>query len=255
MKLAYRKIGSGKPLLILHGLFGQSDNWNSLAKQIANQNFEVFTIDARNHGLSPHHSDMNHQVMAHDVFEFLNEHHIHNPIIIGHSMGGKTALFFDILYPNLISKNIIVDIAPKKYSPHHQTIFEALMAVNLNKIKSRKEAEQILQLKITEPGVIQFLLKNLYWLETEMPQLAWRFNLTDIIKNYPLICEHIPEQPTSTETLFIRGELSKYILDEDVIEIKKQFTQSEFITIPKTGHWVHAEQPQLFLEALFQFIL
>jgi pimeloyl-ACP methyl ester carboxylesterase len=161
MKLAYREFGVGQPLIILHGLFGQSDNWNTLAKRFAEKNFHVFTIDQRNHGLSPHSDVWNYESMATDLKEFIDTHHLQNPILLGHSMGGKTLLFFELLFPNVAQKLIIVDIAPRVYEPHHDAVLKALNAVDFSEINTRKDAEAILNHDISDFGTKQILLKNI----------------------------------------------------------------------------------------------
>ena len=163
MKLFYRKIGSGQPLLILHGLFGQSDNWNSLAKLFAEKGFEVFTIDLRNHGLSPHDDEWDYETMSKDVLELITDCNLQQVDLIGHSMGGKVAMRLAIDYPELINKLIVVDISPKYYPIHHQSVLEALNAVDFSILKTRKEAETVLSNYITDFGTKQFLLKNIYW--------------------------------------------------------------------------------------------
>lgn len=254
MKLAYREFGEGRPLLILHGLFGQSDNWNTIAKQIAENGFQVFTIDQRNHGLSPHSNEWSYELMATDLHDFINEHKLQNLILLGHSMGGKTVLFFEMLFPNISFKNIIVDIAPRHYEPHHSEVLNALNAVDFTEINTRKDAEAIMNHYISDYGTKQFLLKNIYWKEDETKQMAWRFNLEVISKNINSIGIETPFYKSNTPTLFIKGGNSNYITKEDEVDIKNRFTDCHIITIEKAGHWVHAEQPNLFLESVLEFI-
>ena len=156
MELAYREYGNGQPLLILHGLFGQSDNWNSLAKRFGEHGFKVFAIDQRNHGLSPHSNIWDYQSMAQDLKEFLDTHQLENVILLGHSMGGKTVLFFEELYPSIADKLVIADIAPRAYEPHHDAVLKALNAVDFSEINTRKEAEHILNQYISDFGTKQF---------------------------------------------------------------------------------------------------
>ena len=179
MELNFKKLGAGEPLIILHGLFGSLDNWMTLAKQWS-KSFEVYLVDQRNHGQSPHSIEFSFELMAADLMELIQAEKINNPIILGHSMGGKTAMEFAIRHPELVKQLIVVDIAPVKYEVHHYTIIDALKNVPLNEIGSRKEAEVFLAEKISEFGIRQFLLKNLYWIEKD--KLAWRFNL-DVINN------------------------------------------------------------------------
>lgn len=254
MKLAYREFGTGQPLIILHGLFGQSDNWNSLAKRFAEQGFHVFTIDQRNHGLSPHHDVWNYRVMAEDLKEFIDSHQLLKPILLGHSMGGKTVMFFEMMFSGMADKIIVADIAPKRYEPHHDAVLKALHAVDFSEINTRKDAENVLGQYITDFGTKQFLLKNIYWKEDESKQMAWRFNLDVIAKEYDNVSDTIPEGNSSVDTLFIRGEKSNYILDSDLIEIEKHFPNYVLKTIENSGHWVHAEQPEAFFKTVIEFI-
>ncbi|MBC7862739.1 MAG: alpha/beta fold hydrolase, partial [Bacteroidia bacterium] len=182
MTLFSRKYGAGKPLVILHGLFGQSDNWNTLSKKFAENSFEVFTVDLRNHGLSPHSDEWSYESMAQDLKEFIVENNLEKPFLIGHSLGGKVLMFFEMMFPDIAEKIVVVDMAPKAYPPHHNEALKALMAVDLEKVSSRKDAENKLNEFALDFGTKQFLLKNLYRLtETENQKLfGWRFNLKTI---------------------------------------------------------------------------
>lgn len=253
MKLFYRKFGQGQPLIILHGLFGQSDNWNSLAKQFSEQGFEVYIVDQRNHGLSPHSDEWNYKVMSEDIFELIDDLKLQNVILLGHSMGGKTVMQFALDHENMLDKLIVADIALKYYPLHHQIVLQALEAVDFKTIKTRREAEDILNTYITDFGTKQFLLKNIYWKENG--ELAWRFNLDVIIKKIENIGEATPnENSCNTPTLFIRGEKSNYILDEDLDMIHEVFPRSMLETISDAGHWVHAEKPKAFYDCVINFI-
>lgn len=254
MKLAYREFGTGQPLIILHGLFGQSDNWNTLAKRFAEKGFHVFTIDQRNHGLSPHSEVWSYEAMAQDLKEFIKEHQLQNVILLGHSMGGKTVMFFEQLFPNSAQKLIVADIAPRAYEPHHDDVLKALNAVDFTEINTRKDAEVILGQYISDFGTKQFLLKNIYWREDETKQMAWRFNLETITKEYNSIGIVVPNFSSATKTLFIRGEKSNYISDNDMIDIRNRFLDVELKTIANSGHWVHAEQPEAFFNCVLDFI-
>ena len=254
MKLAYREFGNGQPLIILHGLFGQSDNWNTLAKRFAEKGFHVFTIDQRNHGLSPHSNEWTYEAMASDLNEFIETHDLLHPILLGHSMGGKTVMFFEMMYPNITKKSIVVDIAPKAYKPHHDAVLKGLNAVDFTEINTRKDAEAILNEHISDIGTRQFLLKNIYWREDETKQMAWRFNLTTITENYNNVGVAVLEGKSTANILFIRGQKSDYVLDADFNLIQKQFINSQLKTIDNSGHWVHAEQPDAFYNCVIQFI-
>lgn len=254
MKLAYREFGTGKPLIILHGLFGQSDNWNTLAKRFGEKGFHVFTIDQRNHGLSPHSDVWNYEVMAEDLKEFIETHQLTDPILLGHSMGGKTVMFFEKLFSGIASKLIVSDIAPREYELHHEAVLKALNAVDFSEINTRKEAEAILGQYIPDFGTKQFLLKNIYWREDETKQMSWRFNLKTITKEYNNIGVKVSAFKSDTTTLFIRGEKSNYITDADENEIALYFSNYQLKTISNSGHWVHAEQPEAFFNCVVDFI-
>ncbi len=254
MKLEYREYGKGQPLLILHGLFGQSDNWNTLAKAFAENGFHVFTLDQRNHGLSPHSNVWDYEAMAEDLKEFIEEHQLKNVILLGHSMGGKTVLFFEWKYPEIASKIIIADMATREYEPHHNIVLKALNAVDFNAIKTRKEAEAVLNNYIEDFGTKQFLLKNIYWKDNNNNQMAWRFNLKVIDQLYDNVRIAVPEFVSQTKTLIIKGEKSDYINKQDIEDYKLRFPESRFVTIPNAGHWVHAEKPKEFFECVYEFI-
>lgn len=259
MKLFYRKIGEGKPLIILHGLFGQSDNWNSIGKQLSELGYAVYLVDVRNHGQSPHSDSWNYQVMSDDVLELINDCGLSKNgevILLGHSMGGKVAMQFAIDHQKLLDKLIIVDIAPKYYQPHHQNIIKGLLSVDLNQLKTRKEADAILSEYIQDIGTKQFLLKNLYRNDdTSENEYSWRFNLEVISSQIETIGESLSEGATSnTPTLFIKGSKSNYIHNDDLELIQKVFPKSILETIDDAGHWLHAEKPKAFLEAIIKFI-
>lgn len=255
MHLFSRKAGSGKPLVILHGLFGISDNWNSLAKRWA-ESFTVYTLDLRNHGQSPHAEEFDYTVMAEDVIEFFGDEKLQEVVLLGHSMGGKVGMRLALDFPQALSKLIVSDIAPKKYAEHNRNVVDALLKVQPEKLSSRKEAEAILAQQNLDNGTIQFLLKNLFWKdETDgSKHLAWRFNLDVIDRKLSVVSEATDSPaPCDVETLFIRGDRSHYIKDEDFAEIKRIFPSSEIVTIPNAGHWVHADNPQAMYEAVMRF--
>jgi pimeloyl-ACP methyl ester carboxylesterase len=254
MKLAYREFGQGQPLIILHGLFGQSDNWNTLAKRFGDSGFHVFTPDLRNHGLSPHSEEWNYEVMANDISEFIKDHGILNPVLLGHSMGGKTVIFFEKLFPGIAKKLVVADIAPRAYEPHHELVLKALNAVDFSDINSRKDAEVILSQFIPDFGTKQFLLKNIYWREDETKQMAWRFNLSVISSRYDSIGVAVPAFKSLIPVLFIQGEKSNYINSQDEKDILNYFPNYELEVIPNSGHWVHAEQPEIFFKTVLDFI-
>jgi esterase len=252
MKLNFKKIGEGEPLVILHGLFGSLHNWLTLAKKLGNH-FEVYLVDARNHGQSPHSEKFNYDVMADDLYEFLMHHNIVDPIILGHSMGGKTAMQFAMNYPTRLIKLIVADIAPKPYPVHHMSIIEGMLSLNFNEITTRKTADNKLSKHINDASTRQFLLKNLYWVEKE--KLAWRFNLPVIDRDIEIIGQGLQNIETFDKpTLFIRGKKSNYITENDYEPIASIFPNSSIKSID-SGHWVHAEKPQEFLDLLTSFLI
>ena len=253
MKLNYKQFGTGQPLVILHGLFGSLDNWQTLARQFGDF-FSVYILDQRNHGQSGHSHEWDYQIMAEDLNEFFEDHSLNNAILLGHSMGGKTAMQFAIKHPEKLQKLIIADIAPKEYVPHHQKIIESLSAINFNQITSRNEAEEQLNKHISDFGTRQFLLKNLYWKDLENKKLGWRFNLEVIAEKINEVNKGIPENAhCDIPTLFIRGAKSDYITDDDLELISAIFSDVKLETIDNAGHWLHAEQPERFKEIVLNF--
>lgn len=254
MKLAFREFGTGHPLIILHGLFGQSDNWNTLAKNFSEKGFRVFTLDQRNHGLSPHSDIWDYEAMAGDLKEFIDEHHLEKPILLGHSMGGKTVMFFEMLYSGIASKLIIADIAAREYPAHHAEVLNALHAVDFDFVKTRKEAEAVMNAYIPDFGTKQFLLKNIYWKDSQANEMAWRFNLKVISAQYDHVRVPVPMYTSNADCLIISGENSDYINANDLENFKSRFPKSQHISIAGAGHWVHAEKPKDFFECVLNFI-
>lgn len=252
--MLYSKIeGSGKPLIILHGFLGMSDNWKTLGTQYATEGFQVHMLDLRNHGRSFHSDEFNYQAMAADVLNYCIENNLENLAIIGHSMGGKVAMLFATTYPEKVDKLIIADIGPKYYSPHHQDILAGLNAVDFSTKPDRTQVDEILKTHISDFGTRQFLMKSLYW--KEPGQLAFRFNLEVFNKKIEEIGIELPSTALFQKpTLFIRGGNSNYIKDEDFQGIKNHFPQAQIETIPNVGHWLHAENPKEFYEKTSDFL-
>ncbi len=253
MKLNFKVFGAGRPLIILHGLFGSLDNWQSIARELA-RDFKVYIVDQRNHGRSPHAEEMNFEMMAADLRELMDDEGLDSAHVLGHSMGGKTAMHFALSYPERTDKLIVVDIAPKKYLPGHELIFKALFALNPSEISSRHEADLALSKIIDNENIRLFLLKNLQ--RTPDGHFQWKMNLPVLYKNYPRILEEVRSlYPFEHPALFIRSERSGYILDEDIPKIKALFPKARIVTIKNTGHWVHAEAPREFTSAVRHFLL
>jgi esterase len=252
MELFFRKVGEGKPLIILHGVFGSSDNWFSISKILAEKGYEVYAIDARNHGQSPRSEEFSYDLMANDLHEFIESHQIKAPIIIGHSMGGKVVMNFAMRFPNTYSKLIIVDITPKFYPTHHEHIIKGLNAIDLTSLNSRNEAEGIAIQYIPNFSERQFLLKNLY--RTEDNSFDWRINLPVLSREiYQIGGEIEVLREIEEPTLFMRGSESGYVLDEDIDSIKTFFMTANFKTIEGAGHWIQAEKPNEFVNAVVEF--
>ncbi|TRX04253.1 alpha/beta fold hydrolase [Flavobacterium gawalongense] len=244
--------GSGKPLLILHGFLGMSDNWKTLGTQFASD-FQVHILDLRNHGRSLHSEEFSYEIMVRDVFEYCQAHNLENINIIGHSMGGKVAMLLATTHPELVDKLIVADIGPKFYPQHHQDILAGLNAVDFSKKPSRNEVEEIMAKYIPDFGTRQFLMKNLYW--QEPGQLAFRFNLAVFNTKMDEIGVSLQENLVFEKpTLFIRGGNSNYILDSDFENIKHHFPNSSIETISNVGHWLHAENPTEFYQKVSSFL-
>tara|TARA_R110002049_G_scaffold25788_2_gene90127 strand:- start:1255 stop:2022 length:768 start_codon:yes stop_codon:yes gene_type:complete len=253
MELNYKKLGEeGENLIVLHGLFGSLDNWMTLGKELS-EDFQVWLVDNRNHGQSPHSDEFDYPVMAEDLKEFIELHQIKDPIIIGHSMGGKVAMHFASYYPEMLQKLIIVDIAPVNYPVHHAQILSAMRSVDFSKVNRRGDVDELLADKIDEVGVRQFLLKNLYWKTKE--QLDWRFNLKILDKTIEEISAGIKfTEPYRGDTLFIAGGKSDYITEQYHDRIFKFFPNAAIKSIAHAGHWIHAEAPEDFLTFVKGFI-
>jgi len=251
MKLFTRQLGSGTPIVILHGLFGSSDNWLSFGRSLEQKGYKIILVDLRNHGRSPHSDEHSYQAMSNDLYEFFDEHKIVKAHVIGHSMGGKVAMQFAIEHTDRILKMIIVDIAPRSYESGHDEIFDALLEIDLANISKRQEADRMLGQRIPDLAVRQFLLKNI-GRDTD-GSFSWKMNLKGLWDNYSNI--NIPIQSDSQidiPVIVIKGRNSGYVNDEDVESFKEIFPQTKLITISNAGHWVHAEAPDEFYESVKQ---
>ena len=252
MKLNFRTIGEGAPLIILHGFFGSADNWQTIGKELGNH-FKVYLIDQRNHGLSPHDDIFNYDVMTADLLELFKDEKIDRAIILGHSMGGKTAMNFATEYHEKVEKLIVVDIGPKQYPSHHDSIFNAFRSVDLQQVETRKDADNQLSKSIPDMGVRQFILKNLTRGENGF---EWRLNLDVLEKNAHEIGRALDQGDVyNGQTLFIGGAKSDYIKPDDHILIMNHFPKAKIKMIAGAGHWVHAEKPKELLGLVNDFIL
>lgn len=253
MKLFYRKLGSGKPLIILHGLFGMSDNWQTLGKRFA-EHFEVYLVDLRNHGQSPHSDEFNYECMAADIVELMDDYNIKSASVIGHSMGGKVAMTMAMNVTERIEKFIAVDISPNEYPLIFKTIVEVLENIDLKKYKTRLAVEEELRQYIEDKSVIQLYQKNLHYIAKE--KIAWKFNLKSISKNLARI--HGANLSTTIfdkPALFLRGAKSLYVKNSDLISIKINFPQAQMKVVADAAHWVHADNPEEFFSFALAFLL
>jgi pimeloyl-ACP methyl ester carboxylesterase len=241
-QLLHSKIlGTGTPLLILHGFLGSGDNWISLGRKFS-KDFEVHLIDLRNHGRSFHDDEMDFEVMYEDVVRYCQTKDLANVSIIGHSMGGKVGMHLAVQQAGLVQKLIVVDIAPKAYRIRHDFILMALKAVDFSQHKTRDEVATVLAKFIKQKPIIQFLLKNVYRASND--RLGFRFNLAIFLEKYGNIIESLPVYSQyEGEVLFLKGEHSDYILEEDTALITAHFPKVSITTIANSGHWLHAENP------------
>ena len=245
-------LGKGMPLLILHGYFGMGDNWKSLGKKFS-ENFEVHLIDQRNHGRSFHSDAFSYDNMVEDLLNYVKHHQLKKINLLGHSMGGKTAMLFATTYPEIVDKLIVADIAPKYYPPHHELILKGLHAINFSLVSSRGEIDQKLSEFIPETGVRQFLLKNVY--RKSPNEFSFRFNLQSLSDHNNEIGEALPQTSFFLgETIFLKGENSGYISNNDRKLVRNHFPNSEIVAIPNAGHWLHAENPIEFYKNVVEFL-
>ncbi len=255
MDLFFRKTGKGKTLVILHGVFGMSDNWATIGKALG-EHFTVYMVDQRNHGRSGHSASMNYEAMSDDLLGFLEKENLEKPNLLGHSMGGKTIMQFAFDYPEKVEKMIVADISPgaSNHNHHHQKLIDALLSIDLEKYSSRNEVSQVLREKTGNARIRQFLLKNLYW--KDRSSLGWRVNLEVIRDSLPEIFREVNGlQPFEGPTLFLKGEKSDYITREDIPEIEALFPNSQIREIKKGTHWLHADNPGDFIKEVKNFLL
>ena len=252
MELFSREFGQGRPLIILHGLFGSSDNWMTIGRKLSASR-KVFLVDQRNHGRSSHSAEFNLQVLAGDIKTFVDSNGLSQVDLIGHSLGGKAAMAFGLKHEYLLNNLIVVDIAPKSYPVHHMDLVDAMLKMNLDSISDRKHADQELAQTVDNPGVRQFLLKNLA--KNEDGKFFWRLNLPVIQAQLGQMGEEVAtDQSISNRTLFIRGLKSDYIeVPEDLKLIQTLFPNYQMEELD-AGHWLHSEKPEEFLEIVNEFL-
>lgn len=251
MKLFFREYGEGTPIVILHGLLGSSDNWLTQAKLLSPK-YKIYTIDQRNHGQSPHDDAFDYQSMVNDLLEFLDDRQLDDPILLGHSMGGKTVMNFALQHPDRARKLVVVDIAPRAYNLEHYALVDAMMGLQLQELNSRNEADAQLAARVSEPDVRQFLLKNLQ--RSAEGGFSWKVNLPVIQEKLANVGVDLLTNTTFDKpTLFIRGAKSAYIKDGDMDVIRRYFPSATLETID-TGHWVQAENPNEFVRVVSEWM-
>ena len=255
MQLNYAQYGeSGPPLIILHGLLGAHGNWHTLSRTRFAEQAHVFAVDQRNHGDSPHADRFDYDAMAEDIRDFIYQHDLGSATLLGHSMGGKTAMNTALRFPGLVDRLIVVDMAPRSYPPHHQPLLDALLRINPTQYDDRSSIDDELAKDIPSFAVRQFLLKNLDY-DTSEQQYRWKMNLPVIAEQYDHVNAGITaEHPFDKPALFIDGGNSSYVQDEDMTQIRKLFRQAQRITIEGAGHWVHAEKPKPLADAVERFL-
>jgi len=253
MQLHSKIIGEGKPFLILHGFLGMSDNWKTLSKQFAKVGFQVHLIDQRNHGRSFHSNEFNYNALSQDLKQYCDAYHLKNIVLLGHSMGGKTAMLFSSQNPDYVKQLIIADISPRFYPIHHDAILEGLKSLDFKVLKSRGEAEEKLSNYVNDYGTRLFLLKNLYWVEKGI--LGLRINLKVLTEKVSEVGEALPlHSKFNGATLFLKGDKSEYVAAQDETIIKSHFPKAKIETIANAGHWLHAENPKDFYDAVINFV-
>jgi esterase len=255
--LNFVRIGEGEPLIILHGLFGSNKNWQSISK-VFSQSFDVLTLDLRNHGESFHSDVMDYPSMVRDVHHLLNQLEIKSCRLMGHSMGGKVAMLFASQYPQLISQLVVVDIAPIAYQHNFDHLIDPIIALKLDEMDTRTDVDKALQTDIADSQLRQFLLQSL---DCKPNGWRWKNNWSAIKKHRDkIIGFQIPEEAqsdrwkVSTSTLFISGELSDYVDEKGKAEINHHFEHPHFKVINGADHWLHAEQPKQFADAVINFL-
>lgn len=255
MELFYREYGHGKPMIILHGLLGISDNWVAFARRLSDEGYRIFIPDQRNHGQSPHHPVLNYYALTDDLVEFIEHHQLEKPVILGHSMGGKVAMRYTLEHTDKVDRLIVVDTSLRTYYRfnYHLKLIDAMLAVDFNSVATRPEVENKLRERITEERVIRFLMKNLFW--KEKGKLGWRPDLQAISNHVDSMYDGVfYSAKYDKPALFIRGGQSDYILEEDIPVILQNFPEAIIKTIENGTHWVHADEPEEFYHLVKEFL-
>lgn len=245
----HKRLGSGPPIIIMHGLFGMLDNWMSFGRKLA-EHFTVYLVDLRNHGRSEHAEEMTYEDMAEDVIDLIREMDMDRPHLMGHSMGGKVAMYVALNFEESIRRLIIVDIAPKAYPPGHLEIMNVLMNLDLNEMQNRADAFKHIYKGVRDERITGFLMKNIG--RSKEGTLQWKMNLRVIYDHYLKIIDLVGAPWSfNGKTLFVKGGLSDYIQEQDIPLIIQLFPKAIIKSIDGAGHWVHADQPdRLYVEVM-----
>jgi pimeloyl-ACP methyl ester carboxylesterase len=245
-------LGKGYPLIILHEYLGMGDNSRSLGLKLADA-YEVHIVDQRNHGRSFHHDAFDYELLVEDLYHYVQHHGFQEVALIGHSMGGKVAMLYAVTFPELVSKLVVADIAPKYYQPHHQEVLAALNAVNFDLHDTRQKVEEVMKLHVSDAHLLQFLLKNVYRIGKD--RLAFRCNVNSLTLNNVEVGEPLPSYTTyDGPALFLKGEHSDYILEEDEALIDEHFPNARIQTVKNAGHWIHSDNPAGFHDEVDRFL-
>ena len=252
MNLHFEVVGEGRAVVILHGLLGSADNWRSMSRRLG-AHYQVFALDLRNHGRSPHSDILDYDVMAADVREFTEQQALRRIILLGHSVGGKVAMQFAVEYSQQVDRLIVVDIAPKAYEPSQRYLLKAMQSLDLSCYKSFADVNAALAPEVSSESLRQFLIKNLA--RDENGRLRWKLHLEAIDRNYDKLLRGLGvERSFNKPTLFIRGGRSNYIDDNDASLIRQMFPQAEIVTLPEAGHWVHVDASEEFFQTVVNFL-
>ena len=252
MNLHFEVVGEGRPVVIMHGLLGSADNWRSMSRRLS-AHYQVFALDLRNHGRSPHSNVLDYDVMVADAREFVERQELRRIILLGHSMGGKVAMQFAVQYSEQVDRLIVVDIAPKAYEPSQRYLLKAMLSLDLSRYKSFADVDAALAPEISSESLRQFLIKNLA--RDENGRLRWKMHLEAIDRNYDKLLHGLgAERSFNKPTLFIRGGRSNYIEDNDASLIRQMFPQAEIVTLPGAGHWLHVDASEEFFQTVVNFL-
>jgi pimeloyl-ACP methyl ester carboxylesterase len=255
LSLSYKRKGSGPALIILHGFLGMGDNWITMSSRLAEE-FDVIVPDLRNHGNSPHSADFSFEAMAGDLLQLTGDLNINSCSILGHSMGGKLAMYYALKFPERMSKLIVADISPFTLpeDPSHRILLNTMAAFDFTDVKNLREAETLLSAKIPDSRAVQMCMKNIK--KALDGSLHWKLNVPVLLEKMDNVKQVIKsDNPFNKPALFVKGALSPYFINEEWDDILKIFPQAGFTEIPQSGHWLHVDQPEVFYNVCRSFLL